>query len=472
MAKRWVARWSPTRPGEKGSYQEVLRVRGRASIESLLWRLPPSKSHAIRLLALAAQSNDATVLNNMANAGQDVVSMRRCLGQMGVVFEDLDATGEVLPRAQNNDDQPHGAAVAWRVYGVGPHGLRPPTSVLHAGNSGTALRILMALVAQFSVPVMLDGDASLRSRSYTTMLRSLQRLGVTVSFGVEHERLPVVLQGPVSSPGALQLDATASSQPTTAWCLAAPGLPGPIHLQLEGEAVSRRHAELTRTLCKATGSSDFEDGRLVSWEPRFSQGSFDVPPDCSMLAFAFLATKVHGCDVHIAELPLAGDSLGHEVLFTYAAALGVKVDGSVLSPDEGSAPVTMDLRDANDLITPLAAMMALGRGGTVSGAAHAANKETNRLSGTQRFLAQFGIDCTPSTEGLVVPGGQSLRTPVDVVETFGDHRMQLTALVLASALEATTLVNGPRLHRVADPAAVERLKTCGVAIDANLHAGW
>lgn len=473
MAKRWVTRWGPTQPGEKGSFIEVLAIRGKSSIEAMDWELPPSKSHAIRMLALAAQSPQSTVLHNMAFAGQDVVSMRRCLRQLGVSFDDLDASGNVLPLVANRDDQPHEDSLSWRVHGVGPGGLQPPTSVLHAGNSGTALRILMALAAQFSVPVMLDGDASLRSRSYANLLSSLQDAGVSVSYGTEHERLPVLLQGPKAANADVTLDVSSSSQPSTAWYLATPSLQTAIRLNEQGQAVSRRHSELTRLLCMASGAPSIGEGELVPWVPTFSPSSLEVPPDCSMLAFAFLAARVHGCQVALAQWPREEDALGHELLFEHASSLGARVEGNLLVPLEAPLQeIELDLRDANDLITPLAALMALGGGGTITGAAHAAHKETNRLSGTERFLAQFGLQSQATPEGLVLSGGQRLEAPKGMVETYGDHRMQLTALVLASSLPSTTLLTGPSLHGIADPGAVERWRACGVEVESRLHATW
>ena len=83
MGKRWVKRWAPTHPGEKGSLVPVLHVNPKTSIEKITWRLPPSKSHAIRWLALAAQTAQVVTMHGMANAGQDVVAMRRSLGQIG-----------------------------------------------------------------------------------------------------------------------------------------------------------------------------------------------------------------------------------------------------------------------------------------------------------------------------------------------------------------------------------------------------
>ena len=145
MGRAWVKRWKPSGRGEKGSYIEVLEVDNKASIGQIHWSLPPSKSHAIRWLALAAQSNQQITFHNMQYAGKDVISMRRCLIQMGVNITDLDLNGEALPNLPNVDLNPHPESVAWQVQGCGPNGLKAPISVLHAGNSGTALRLLMAL---------------------------------------------------------------------------------------------------------------------------------------------------------------------------------------------------------------------------------------------------------------------------------------------------------------------------------------
>jgi 3-phosphoshikimate 1-carboxyvinyltransferase len=472
MGKRWVSRWGPTQAGEKGSLVPVLSVQKSTSIETVQWRLPPSKSHAIRWLALAAQSKQSVVLENMANAGQDAVSMRRCLVQMGVAITDIDHAGQLLSVPPNHDDQPHPEGVAWRVDGVGPAGLQPPVSVLHAGNSGTALRILMALASQFRVPVMLDGDASLRSRSYATMLECMDQLGVSCSYGVEQEGLPVLLQGPFDEGVALKVDARRSSQPTSAWLLATPSFPQSVTWSIEGQPVSQRHAELTRALCEATGANGLDSGVLLPWTPVFSDSGVEIPPDASMLAFAFLATRALNCIVEVEALPSPSESLGHEILFEYAEALGVDVRGRALGFSSSNQHLEVDLRNANDLITPLAALMALGGGGLIKGAHHAAFKETNRLTGSAAFLEQFGLTAEATEDGLSVVGGQQLTRPQGLVKTFGDHRMMLTALVLASAVDGKTIIEGQDLHAVADPQAVERLQAAGVTVEHDLHQPW
>ena len=448
----------------------ALRVksRGELSIEKIPWRLPASKSHAIRWLALAAQSEQKVVIHNLAHAGQDILSMRRCLGQLGVRITDLNDLGEALVSGDDSSVNPPQGTVSWCVEGVGVTGLKLPTSVLDAGNSGTALRILMALCARLNGPVTVDGDASLRSRNHDVLTGALQQLGVKVSRIEGGENLPLRLEGPWNPTGSLTLDISTSSQPTTALCLAAAALPSSIKLENQGIGVSLRHSELTKLLCEQTGaSSSIHEGELHPWTPKIDGSSTVLPPDASMLSFAFLAAKVAE-SVDVEHLPEKRDALGHEVLFEFAPFFGLQLKDSTITNVSGGQPAIVDLRHGNDLITPVAALLALAKGGEIIGAEHAAYKETDRTIGTVDLLKQFGLDASFADGRLVVPGGQRLRSPEGLVETYGDHRMQMTALVLAMGCERDVLIEGADLHEVADPEAVQRWQAVGVSIEPLL----
>lgn len=471
MGRAWVKRWKPSGRGEKGSYIEALEVTPKNAIEQLPWTLPPSKSHAIRWLALAAQSHQVMTFHNMQFAGEDVCSMRRCLIQLGVEFTDLDPDGEPLPNLANVDLNPHPESVSWQVHGRGPNGLRPPISVLHAGNSGTALRLLMAICARFEVPIMLDGDASLRSRDYSSMIETLRQFQIQCSYGEGAEMLPLLIQGPWNCPDRLEIHTEKSSQPTSAWLVASPALPSNVHFSLEGDAVSRRHASLTRGMCESLGCNSLDEGIIGPWEPASSQTEIHMPPDCSMLAFAMLASKVTK-SVNIAMYPRDEDSLGHELLMHRSNDLGIVLDGHVISSKNSQSSESFDLRDANDLITPLSALLALGSGGEITGAAHAAYKETDRLKHTQTLLEAFGITTTSNEGGLSIPGGQSITSPKGLVETYQDHRMQMTAIVLAMGCSEKVIIEGANLHAVADPYAVQRWIDAGVEVKVSLHQHW
>ena len=449
----------------------ALRVksRGGLSIEKIPWRLPPSKSHAIRWLALAAQSEQKVVIHNLAHAGQDILSMRRCLGQLGVRITDLNDLGEALVSGDDSSENPPQGTVSWCVEGVGVTGLKLPTSVLDAGNSGTALRILMALCARLNGSVTVDGDASLRSRNHDVLTGALQQLGVKVARIEGGENLPLRLEGPWNPTGSLTLDISTSSQPTTALCLAAAALPSSIKLENQGIGVSLRHSELTKLLCEQTGaSSSIHEGELHPWTPKIDGSSTVLPPDASMLSFAFLAAKVAE-SVDVDHLPEKRDALGHEVLFEFAPFFGLQLKDSTITNVSGGQHAIVDLRHGNDLITPVAALLALAKGGEIIGAEHAAYKETDRTRGTVALLKQFGLDASFADGRLVVPGGQELVSPKGLVRTFGDHRMQMTALVLAMGCTGDVTIEGSQLHEVADPEALTRWRLAGAEIETFLH---
>ena len=53
---------------------------------------------------------------------------------------------------------------SWRVRGVGIGGLTEPADVLDMGNSGTAARLLLGVLAGHGITAFLTGDGSLRKR--------------------------------------------------------------------------------------------------------------------------------------------------------------------------------------------------------------------------------------------------------------------------------------------------------------------
>ena len=137
--------------------------------------------------------------------------------------------------------------------------------------------------------------------------------------------------------------------------------------------------------------------------------------------------------------------------------IGLTLTENILAPSETYSIVNIDLIDANDLLPPLSAILALTGGGTISGAAHAMFKESNRITKTAEMLQQFGIECIIKDDGMTIRGNQSIQKPTSMVETFGDHRLQMTAILLATKVGAT--VEGHRLHQVADPSFLNRLST-------------
>jgi 3-phosphoshikimate 1-carboxyvinyltransferase len=392
---------------EQSTTTEVLSIPSMDSTIEVVG-LPPSKSHLIRWLLMAAQSESNVRLKGVRKASDDACAMRDALMQLGVQID-------------VEDDE-------WTVHGVGHLGFSNPNAPLNLHNSGTALRILSVAILQIGQPVWIDGDVTLNPRIDRQFWQSLD---VDVEFASDHQNLPMKLTGPLSI-DSLELNVGKTSQHLSALLLSMPARKDDIILTIEGGLVSQRHAKLSYDIASKCGSPNkIDDHRLRTWKcepPTVVQ----IPLDASHVAFWKLYEIVHDCSLKMPNVS-SDDSIGAEVLLD-------------LDLREFN---TVDLRDANDLITPLAAAMAIGGGGQIIGASHARHKESNRIENTASMLSEFSIDVECTDDGLKIPGGQHPNSPDGIVETMGDHRMQMAAVILATKVGAE--IRGSRLHEVSFP---------------------
>ena len=363
------------------------------SILSGMLKLPPSKSHSMRWLTLASMDKSPTRIE-MWEVGEDVQAMIDCLTKLGIVWD-----GSVMTGGE----------------------FKPPTDVLDCKNSGTALRFLIAQSATCDFPITLDGDASLRARS---SLQLIESLGINVEHYSNDSEYPLKLKGPFDAKSVL-IDVTKTSQFHSALMLMAPRTNG-FTITTKGDAVSRKHSELTWYLCQKTGAIKPGNPWIVKCP------DVVIPSDASMMAFAKLA------GLGVENGPDASETIGHDLENKF-------------------------LRDSNDLITPMTAWLALGEGGTISGAKHAAFKESNRITKTAELLSKFGITSTINEDGITVPGSQQPIRPKGIVETYGDHRIQMTAILLAS--KCGGMIEGANLHKVAWPSFLEQLISLGLNLN-------
>jgi 5-enolpyruvylshikimate-3-phosphate synthase len=74
------------------------------------------------------------------------------------------------------------------------------------------------------------------------------------------------------------------------------------------------------------------------------------------------------------------------------------------------------------------------------------------------------LQATLLADGVEVEGNQVPSKPEHPVPTFGDHRLFMTAVLLASKTGGEVI--GQKLHHVADEAFVQRLQDAGVGIES------
>ena len=381
---------------------------------SFEWLMPPSKSHMIRWLALGSQSYGETNISFEGVPGEDSFSMANCLAAMGSKIDFREGN--------------------WLIEGPGD-GLYVPHNVLNCGNSGTTASVISAMSACLKGDAVIDGDSSLRRRTSVGLCDTLSQLGCEIS----SNSVPRTVSGRISSNDAT-IDLSGTSQGLTAMALASPNLPHEISLEIKGVSVSEGYWGLTKKICSMSGKNigvDRGEIQLGPWEV-CTPSYIEVCAEESLIPMATLFSRIHGVTVRKNKV---------DEIVGLKKAIDMLIGGSEI----------LDLTHASDIITPSAAIMAIGKGGRITGCAHARGKESDRISKTVEMLGAFGIKSMESSDGIIVPGGQEPSRPVDPVLTYSDHRMAMTAMIIAS--KTGGCVEGDDCVSATDPEFTKRIQS-------------
>src|SRR5690606_17547055 len=161
----------------------------------------------------------------------DTRHMRRCLSQLGIGFQDLDAT-------------------TLRVQGGCPR-LREPDAPLFVGNSGTTVRFLTALCALVPGQVRLEGDEHMQKRPIADLVQGLSDLCVAVD--CPSGCPPLSVRGGHLRGGHVKMRGDRSSQYFSALLMAGAAALGPLELEVLGKLVSRPYVEITLAMMRDFG---------------------------------------------------------------------------------------------------------------------------------------------------------------------------------------------------------------------------
>src|SRR5579872_3678743 len=136
------------------------------------FRVPGDKSISHRALMLGALAVGRTEISGLLE-GDDVLCTAAAVRALGAGVE------------RRKDG-------VWLVDGVG--GLAEPADMIDLGNSGTAARVLLGLLATHPITCFVTGDASLRGRPMRRVTEPLSRFGARFMTR-EGGRLPLAVTG-------------------------------------------------------------------------------------------------------------------------------------------------------------------------------------------------------------------------------------------------------------------------------------
>ncbi len=401
--------------------------------------VPGDKSISHRALMFGALAVGRTEISGLLE-GEDVLATAAALRALGAGIE------------RTSDRR-------WLVDGVGLGGLGEPGDVIDLGNSGTAARLLLGILATHPFTAFVTGDASLRSRPMRRVTEPLSRFGAHFATR-EGGRLPLAVTGATSPvPQEYRLPVP-SAQVKSAVLLA--GLNTPGATSVIETTPSRDHTERMLGHFGATVTIEPEGngGRRVTVEgqPELVAAPITVPGDPSSAAFPLVAALiVPGSEVTISNVGLNPSRTG---LLSSLREMGADI-ALVDERSEGGEPVADLLVRAGSLtgadIPPerapsmideypiLAVAAACARGRTVMrGLAELRVKESDRLAGIAEGLAACGVKVAIEGDDLIVDGDGGPPRGAALIATRLDHRMAMAFLVLGLAAREPVQIDDAR----------------------------
>ncbi|KQR46644.1 3-phosphoshikimate 1-carboxyvinyltransferase [Frigoribacterium sp. Leaf164] len=388
--------------------------------------LPGSKSLTNRELVLSALASGPSRLRAPLHS-RDTALMIQALRSLGTTIDEVESGEPFGPDLEITPGELQGGVT------------------VDCGLAGTVMRFLPPVAALALGPVTFDGDESARRRPMATTVASLRALGVEVADdGRGSLPFSVYGTGEVEG-GAVQIDASASSQFVSGLLLSAPrfsrgltlthtgeSLPSMPHIEMTVDALAQRGVEVTSP---SAGVWEVPAGPIAGRD-------LVIEPDLSNAAPFLVAALVAGGTVSIAHWPAETTQVGAdliELLPLWGAT--VTLEGDVLTVDGGdgligggSLPgVDVDLSRGGELAPALVALAALASGpSTITGIGHLRGHETDRLAALASEINALGGRVTELDDGLHLEP-----SPLHAGQwrSFEDHRMATTAAIIGLAVD-------------------------------------
>jgi 3-phosphoshikimate 1-carboxyvinyltransferase len=418
-------------------------VRPAPSVQGELM-VPGDKSISHRSLMLGGIAEGETSIRGFL-ASEDCLATLAALGALGVGIE-----------------RPADTQV--RVHGVGRNGLNGVGRPLDMGNAGTAIRLLMGLLAGQRFDSTLVGDASLMRRPMERVAAPLRAMGARID--TEAGKPPVRIHGGAELHGIDYALPMASAQVKSAVLLA--GLYAQGATRVTEPAPTRDHTERMLRgfgvqIASGAGQVTLEGGQSLHG------CAIEVPGDFSSAAFFIVA----GCLAARQGLTIrnVGVNPTRTGLLEMLRLMGADIDVQAPRTDapEPVADIHVRASELRGIRVPEALVAlaidefpvffiaaAAARGETVvTGAAELRVKESDRLAAMAAGLSTLGIQCELLPDGLRIQGGPMRGGRID---SHGDHRIAMAfaiaSLIAREPIEiadvanvATSFPGFPRLAR-------------------------
>ena len=422
----------------------IRTVRGAARLEGTV-TLPGDKSISQRAILLNSIASGNAHVSNLCH-GDDRNSILNCMSGLGVEIT-----------AHSNCART-GAEECFLVEGRGSEGLLEPGTVLNAGNSGTATRLVAGLLAAQPFFSVLTGDESLRARPMDRIVTPLSEMGAYILGRDGGSFAPLAIRGG-------NLSGIAFEQPVASAQVKSSVLIAGIHADGETTVVqpaeSRDHTE---RMLHAMGAEITVNGMRVSVRrSKLTPMDVAVPGDISGAAFWLVAACVHpDARVEIRDVGInptragvldALRSMGANIRLENVREIGDEPVANIVAESsslEGTEIAGDAVPKSIDELPVLALAASLASGTTIiRDAAELRVKESDRIAATVAGLSSLGADIEERPDGMIIRGVDGLKgAPSD---SAGDHRIAMTLAIAGLVAAGETTIAGAEAADVSYP---------------------
>ena len=384
--------------------------------------VPGDKSISHRAVMFASLAKGVSHISGFLN-GADCISTINCFRQMGIEINQL------------NDKVV--------VKGKGMYGLSRPAKELYCGNSGTTVRLLSGILCGQKFSSSLNGDESIQKRPMARVIDPLKSMGANIGSLNDSCKTPLFIE-PCFLHGIYYKSPVESAQVKSAILLA--GLYAEGETTVEEIYKSRDHTELMLESFGAGITSDDLRASVSRTDELFAT-DITIPGDISSAAFFLVAAlicpgsellirnvginptrtgilevlKDMGADIETVDTYTAGSEPCADLLVRYSKLHATTIGGSMIPRLIDEIPV-------------IAIAASVAEGTTViKDAAELKVKESDRLKVMSEELAKLGAKIEATDDGLIIEGGNSLRTAT--INSYKDHRIAMSFYILNTLLE-------------------------------------
>lgn len=406
-----------------------------------------SKSEAHRLLICAFLSFTKTrVILGSGTMSEDILATANCLSALGA---------EVRMEAD-----------AILIDSVGCAGGSSSRIVLDCGESGSTLRFMLPIAVALGGEYLFTGRGRLPERPNRPLLEAMAAGGAVFD---REDGLPLLACGKLK-PGSYEIPGNVSSQYISGLLFALPLLHGDSTIKITGKIESLPYIYITLSVLERFGVTaslhiekqeendvPFGGEIFVPGGQRFcSPGDVKVNGDWSNGAFWL-------CAGAIGENKIVCTNL--EMQTAQGDAKITKIIDAILRAERGT-DVVIDASQTPDLV-PVTAVLACSRTGrtVICGAERLRIKESDRIKTTAVLISALGGAAEERVDGLLIIGNGRLRG--GTVDSFGDHRIAMSAAVAASLCTEPVVIKNAHAANKSYPDFFEEYERLGGVIERS-----